>query len=73
VDVFQLRPCQAQERLRDLVANLIEHGAGDADSTGLCQRLDACGDVYAVAEQVTVVGLNVTEMQSDAELDAAVG
>ena len=64
---------QAYERLVDLVANLIEHRAGDADPTGVGERLDARGDVDAVAEHVAVAHLDVTEMQADADLDAPVG
>ena len=70
LDVLQLRLPQAFERLVDLVANLIEHRTGDADAAGVGERLDARGDVDAVAEDVAVAHLDVTEMQADAHLDA---
>lgn len=49
---FRLR--DAHERLIDLVVDLIVHGAGDADPAGLGQRLDARGNVHAVAEDIAV-------------------
>ena len=40
----------AFEQLVDLVTHLIEHRPGDADTAGVGERLDAGGDVDAVAE-----------------------
>jgi hypothetical protein len=56
-----------------ILLNLIEHRPGDADPPRLGQRLDAGGDVHAIAEDVATAHFHVTEMEADAHLDAPLG
>ena len=45
---------------------------GDADAARLGQRLEPCGDVDAVAEDVVAIDDDVAEIDADAELDAPI-
>src|SRR6516225_7706719 len=47
---------------------------GEANRARLCDALQACGDIHAVAHQVAVALLhNIAEMNADTEFDALVG
>src|SRR5262249_58477210 len=48
------------------------NGGRDADPTWLSHRLEACGDVYAVAIEFVAFDDDVAEVQSDTHKDCAV-
>src|SRR6185312_3279241 len=50
---------------------LVANRAGDADAARLGERLEARGDVDAVAEDVAILVDHVAEVDSDAELHPA--
>ena len=51
------------------VADLIAHGARDADAAGLGEHLETRRDVDAIAEDIVVLDDHVAEIDADAELD----
>jgi hypothetical protein len=51
----------------------VAHDPADADATGLGERLEAGGDVDAVAEDVAFIDDDVADIDADAKLDAAIG
>ena len=56
-----------------LARQLFLHRIGDANAPRLRQRLKPRGDVDAIPEQVVVLHDNVTDVDADAEHDAALG
>ena len=61
------------EREVRLAGELLLHGIGDADASRLRQRLKPRSDVDAIPEQVVALHDNVTDVDADAEHDAALG
>ena len=57
---------------RQLALDLVVDAAGDVDAAGLGQRLQAGGDVDAVAEQVVALDHDVAEVDADPELEPPV-
>jgi hypothetical protein len=49
---------------------MLKHGGGDADATGLCQRLKASCYVDSVAVDIVVSGDDVTEINANAQFNA---
>src|SRR5207247_4754247 len=72
-DVLDLLLARVVEGEVELVAHLIAHDTADADAARLGERLEAGGDVDAVAIDVVVVADDVADIDADAELDALVG
>ena len=63
---------KAQKRAIQVVLNLSVYGTGNCYGARLRKGLDAGGNVDAVAEYVVPVGQDVTEMNTDAELNRSV-
>ena len=59
--------------MRQLLVDMLQDGGRQADTARPGQRLDAGGDVHAVAEQVARLDHDVADMDADAELEPAVG
>jgi hypothetical protein len=59
---------QIIEAHRDLVADMIAHAAGNANTTGFCEPFKAGCDVDTVAENVTVFYHYVADVYPDAKL-----
>ena len=57
---------------RQLAPDLVVNAAGDVDAAGLGQRLQAGGDVDAIAEQVIALDHHVAEVDADPELEPPV-
>ena len=55
--------------VRELVANVIPHRAGDADPAGLGQSFQPCGDVDAIAVNIAAFGDHIAEIDTYAEGD----
>jgi hypothetical protein len=72
-DVLDLLLAQIVEGQRQLVADLVARGAGEADRPGLGERFQPGGDVDPVAEQVAAVDNHIADMDADAELHRLVG
>jgi len=53
-DVLHLLLADVGELHRHFVGHLFIDGARHAQAAGLCQTLETCRDIHAVAEQVTV-------------------
>jgi hypothetical protein len=51
------------------VAYLIAHDAAETDPARLCQPLQACRDIHAVAEDVMFLHDHVAKVDADPELD----
>src|SRR4029077_8905916 len=68
-DVLDALLPQVLEIVGELVANVIPHRAGNADPAGLGQGFQPCGDVDAVAVDVTALGDYIAEIDPDAEGD----
>ena len=66
-DVLDALLAHVLERVRQPVADLVAHRAGDADAAGLGQRLQPRRDIDAVAEDVVVLGDDVAEIDADAK------
>src|SRR5207245_9191869 len=71
-DVLDALLADVVERVRKLLADVIVHGAADADAARFRKRLQPCGDVDAVAVDVVAVYDHVAEIDPDAKADAAV-
>jgi hypothetical protein len=63
-----LFPC-VLEGIGKFVADMVPYRAGDADPTGLGERLQPRGDVDAVAVDVTAFGDHIAEIDTDPEDD----
>ena len=57
---------------RQLALDLVVDAAGDVDAAGLGQRLQAGGDVDAIAEQVIALDHHVAEVDADPKLEPSV-
>ena len=57
---------------RQLAPDLVVNAAGDVDAARLGQRLQAGGDVHAIAEQVIALDHHVAEVDADPELEPPV-
>ena len=68
-DVLQALLAEAGKADIDLVHRVIERRAGDANAPGLGHRLQARGDVDAVAVDVVVLDDDVAEIDADAKPD----
>jgi hypothetical protein len=68
-DVLDLPLAQILKRDIKLIAHLISHHSADADPTWLCQCLQACRYIDAVAEDVVLFNDHVAEVNPDAEPD----
>ena len=66
-----LRPHVLEAEI-ELVAHLVAHDAADIDPAGVGQRLDARGDVDAVAVDVVAVDDDVADIDADAEFAAPI-
>ena len=68
-DVLQLVLAAVDEGVLDAQLDQVAHGARHGDAAGLGQRLDAGGEVDAVAEDVLVLVVDddLAEMHADAE------
>ena len=71
-DVLQVTRAQAAQRQFDLVLDLACHVLRNADSARFGQRLDAGGDIDAVAMDTVALGNDITQMQTDAHFDPAI-
>jgi hypothetical protein len=49
---------------------MLKHCGGDADATGLCQRLEASSYVDSVAVDVVISSDDVADIYADAQFDA---
>ena len=74
-DVLQRLLAAVDEGIFDPQLDQVAHGARHGDAAGLGQRLDAGGEVDAVAEDVLVllVDDHLAEMDADAEVHALLG
>ena len=63
---------QIRSKLHYTFADLVVHDAGNADPARLGERFQARGDIDSVAKDVAALGDHVTEIDPDAEPDAAV-
>ena len=72
-DVLQRALAGILEGEVSLAGQLFLHSIGDADAPRLRQCLKPRGDVDAIPEQVAVLHDNVTDVDADAEHDAALG
>ena len=72
-DVLDLLLAPVVKAETELVAHLVAHDAADADAARARQRLEAGGDVDAVAIDVLPVLDDVAEIDADAKLDPPVG
>ena len=66
-DVLHFLRADIGELHRQLVGDLLMHGAGDADAADLGQPLEPGGDVDAVTEQIAVALDHVADGDADAE------
>jgi hypothetical protein len=75
------RPCDVLEALLaeivqlqlQMVAHVVDHGAGEADPTGSRNGLEAGSDVDAVAQQIVAVCHHVAEIDADPPAHVATG
>ena len=51
---------------------MIVYAARDADTAGICQPVQARGDIYTVAENIAVLQHDVADIDSDAKLHSAI-
>ena len=72
-DVLQRALAGVLEGEVGLAGQLFLHRIGNADAPRFRQCLKPCGDVDAIPEQVAVLHDNVTDVDADAEHDAALG
>src|SRR5262249_54027377 len=72
-DVLQLLLTRVLEVHVELVAHLTVGVVGNANAARLRDVFEPSSDVDAVAENVTVLNDNVTDVDADTELDALVG
>src|SRR5262245_26358143 len=70
-DVLQRPFADVFEDEVGLAGELLLHRIGNADTSGLRQRLEPRRDVDAISEQVTALDDDVTDVDADAEHDAA--
>jgi hypothetical protein len=54
-DVLQRRRAKVIDLKRHLAGGVLTHAGGDADATGLGQRLQACYDDHTVAQQIVAL------------------
>ena len=73
LDVLQLMFARVLEGYVDLASHLSVSVVGDADAARLGDAFEPRSDVDAVAENVTVFDDDVTDVDTDTELDALVG
>jgi len=71
-DVLDLLLAQILEDEGQPVADVVMHRIGDEHPAGIGERLDARGDVDAVAIEIVALDDHVAEIDADAQLDAAV-
>src|SRR4029077_6585616 len=71
-DVLYLLLGQILEREVELVAHLVAHDPADVNPAGLGQGFETGGDVDAVAKDVVIVDDDITDIDTDAELDAPI-
>ena len=73
--VLELLLAAIDEGVFDAQLDQVAHGARHGDAAGLGQRLDAGGEVDAVAEDVLVLVVDddLAEMDADAEQHALLG
>jgi hypothetical protein len=69
-DVLDALLTHVVERVGQPVADLVAHRPGNADPSGLGERLQARCDIDSVAEDVAVFGDHVAEVDADPEPDA---
>ena len=67
-DVLQLRRAEVVDFKRQLAGGVLAHPRRDADAAGLGQRLKACGDDHAVAEQIVALRHHVALVHADAQV-----
>ncbi len=72
-DVLDRLVAEVGEADVELVAHLLVHGRRDADAARLGQRLQTCGDVDAVAVDPSSLGGDVSHVDADPEVHAALG
>jgi hypothetical protein len=66
VDVLHIVLAEVLEHDVEPVADLIADRGGDVDASRLCDRLEPCRDVHAVAEYVVLFDDDVAEVDADA-------
>ncbi len=71
-DVFQALLAEIVEGEVEAAGGVFLDAGRDADAAGLGERLEARGDIDAVAEDVAILDDNVADIDADAELDAVV-
>jgi hypothetical protein len=71
-DVLDVLRSQLLERVAELVDDLVAHDPADEDTARVGQRLQARGDVDAVAEDVVAVDDDVADVDADAKRDPIV-
>src|SRR5579864_6153695 len=72
-DIFDAFRPQIFETEIEFVAHLVAHNATDADGTGIGKRLEAGGEVDAIAIDIVAVNNDVAEVDANPEFDAFVG
>ena len=67
---FTLCSPKIQEIEREPVTHLRMDRLGDADSAWRCERLQACGDIHAIAHEIVAVDDDIAEVDADAKAHA---
>src|SRR6516225_4764002 len=55
------------------IADALMDDGGDADPAGLCERLQACGNIDAVAINVVALNNDIAEIDANAQHDPKLG
>jgi hypothetical protein len=72
-DVFEPLLAEIAKGEVELTGGILLHPGRDADAAGFGERLEAGGDVDAVAEDVAVLDDDVPDVDADAEFDVLAG
>jgi hypothetical protein len=57
---------------RQFFHDVIVNAARDADTSGVCQPFQTCGDIHPVAENIPVLQHDVADVDADAKLHSAI-
>jgi len=71
-DVLDLLVTEIFETVRHAIPHLLEYRAGDHHTPGVCERLQPCCDVHAVAVDIVLIDDHIAEVDPDPNFDALV-
>ena len=71
-DVLDLMVPEILETVRHAIPHLFEYRAGDDHTPGVCERLQPCCDVHAIAVDIVLIDDHIAEVDPDPNFDPLV-